>query len=134
TLSIVFVGLLAGCGSSATHEPTAAPVASPGQLARTVPLCDAKNLGVGRPNWVSPITGVDMSGVRVTNVGLRSCMLVGWPHVVAIAQGLPPVVAVRGAYGLTAPNTRPVKLTLRPSGWVSVLFAVSHSCQSPTHI
>jgi hypothetical protein len=72
-----------------------------------------------------------MSGVRVTNVGSRSCKLVGWPHVIAVAKGLPSVVAVRGAYGLTAPNEPPVVLTIRPSGWVSVLFAVSHSCEPP---
>jgi hypothetical protein len=113
------VELLAGCGGSATSA---------------TPLCGAKNLRVGRPTWVSPITGVNMSGVRVTNVGSRSCELAGWPHVVATANGLPSVVAVEGAYGLTVPNTPPVKLTIRPLGWASVLFAVSHSCEpQPAH-
>lgn len=90
---------------------------------------------MGRPDWVSPITQVSMSGVRVTNVGSRACTLDGWPRVVAVAKGLPSVVAARGAYGLTPPNQPSVKLTLRPSGWVSVLFAVSHSCEPmPAHI
>ena len=135
TLVIGAVGLLAGCGGSATSTPPAAPVTSRGELAHAAPLCDAKNLRVGRPSWVSPITGVNMSGVRVTNVGSRSCRLVGWPEVIAVARGLPSVVAVLGAYGLTPPNEPPVKMTIRPSGWVSVLFAVSHSCEPPpTHI
>jgi hypothetical protein len=130
-LLIVAVGLLAGCGGSATSAPPTAPVTSRGELVHTTPPCDGKNLRVGRPSWVSPITGVNMSGVRVTNVGSRSCKLVGWPHVIARAKGLPSVVAVRGAYGLTPPNEPPVKLTIRPSGWASVLFAVRHSCEPP---
>ena len=96
-----------------------------------MPLCDGKNLRVGRSSWVSPITGVKMSGVRVTNIGSRSCRLVGWPRAVAMAKGLPSVVAVRGAYGLTPPNEPPVRLTIRPSGWASVLFAVRNSCEPP---
>ena len=131
TLLIVAVGLLAGCGGSATGKPPTAPVSSRGDLTDTAPLCDAKYLRVGRPSWVSPITGVKMSGVRVTNIGPRSCKLVGWPHVIAMAKGLPSVVAVRGAYGLTPPNEPPVKLTIRPSGWASVLFAVRNSCEPP---
>jgi hypothetical protein len=131
TLLIVVVGLLAGCGGSATSNSPTAPVTSRGDPTDTATLCDAKNLRVGRPSWVSPITGVNMSGVRVTNVGSRSCTLVGWPHVLAIAKGLPSVVAVRGAYGLTPPNTPPAKMTIRPSGWASVLFAVRHSCEPP---
>jgi hypothetical protein len=130
-LLIVVVGLLAGCGGSVTSKPSTAPVTLRGDLADTAPPCDAKNLRVGRPSWVSPITGVNMSGVRVTNIGSRSCKLVGWPHVIALAKGLPSVVAVPGAYGLTPPNTPPVKMTIRPSGWASVLFAVSHSCEPP---
>jgi hypothetical protein len=51
--------------------------------------------------------------------------------VIARANGLPSVDAVRGAYGLTAPHTPLAKITLRPSGWASVLFAVSHSCEPP---
>jgi hypothetical protein len=134
TLLIVAVGLLAGCGGSATSKPPTAPVTSRGELADTALLCDAKNLRVGRPSWVSPITGVNMSGVRVTNVGSRSCRLVGWPRVIAVAKGLASVVAVRGAYGLTPSNEPPVKLTMGPLRWVSVLFAVSHSCEPPpTH-
>jgi len=128
------VELLAGCGGSATSRPPTAPVDSRGALVRTTPLCDAKDLRVGRPSWVSPITQVNMSGVRVTNVGSRTCRLDGWPHVIAVAKGLPSVVAVRGAYGLTPRNEPPVKLRIRPSGWVSVLFAVSHSCEPmPAH-
>jgi hypothetical protein len=126
TLLIVAVGLFAGCGGSATGKPPAAPVTSRGELADTAPLCDAKYLRVGRPSWVSPITGV--------KIGSRSCKLVGWSHVIAMAKGLPSVVAVRGAYGLTPPNEPPVKLTLRSSGWASVLFAVRSSCEPPpTH-
>jgi hypothetical protein len=129
------VELLAGCGGSATSRPPKAPVTSRGALVHTTPLCDGKNLRVGRPSWVSPITQVNMSGVRVTNIGSRSCTLVGWPHVIAIAKGLPSIVAARGAYGLTPPTEPPVKLTIRPSGWASVLFAVSHSCEpQPAHI
>lgn len=130
------VELLAGCGGSATSRPPAAPVTSGRELVHTAPLCDGTNLRVGRLSWVSPITQVNMSGVRVTNIGSNSCMLVGWPHVVAVAKGLPSIVAARGAYGLTPPNEPPVKLTIRPSGWASVLFAVSHrpSCEpQPTH-
>ena len=124
TLLIVVAGLLAGCGGSGTSTPPA----------HTASLCGADNLRVGRPSWVSPITGVNMSGVRVTNVGSRSCTLVGRPHVIATAKGLPSVDAVPGAYGLTAPNTTPAKMRLRPSRWASVLFAVSHSCEPPpTH-
>lgn len=130
-LLIVAVGLLAGCGGSATSKPPTTPVSSRGELADAAPLCDAKNLRVGRPSWVSPITGVKMSGVRVTNIGLRSCTLVGWPHVIAIAKGLPSVVAVPGAYGLTPPNEPPMKMTIRPTGWASVLFAVRNSCEPP---
>jgi hypothetical protein len=48
-----------------------------------------------------------------------------------MANGLPSVIAVQGAYGLTAPITPAVKLTIRPLGWASVLFAVSHSCEPP---
>ncbi|SRR6266567_2377474 len=130
-LLIAAVGLLAGCGGSATRTP---PVSSRGGLAHAASQCGAKNLRVGKPGWVSPITQVNMSGVRVTNVGSHSCKLVGWPHVIATAKGLPPVTAVRGAYGLTPPNTPPVKMTIRPSGWASVLFAVSHSCEpQPRH-
>jgi hypothetical protein len=129
------VEVLAGCGGSATSSPPTAPVTSTRELVHTAPLCDGTNLRVGRPSWVSPISQVNMSGVRVTNVGSRSCTLFGWPQVVALANGLPSVVAVRGAYGLTPPNEPPVRLTLRPSGWVSVLFAVSHSCEPmPAHI
>jgi hypothetical protein len=131
TLLIVVVGLLAGCGGSGTSKLPAAPVTSRGDLKDTATLCDAKNLRVSRPSWVSPITSVSMSGVRVTNSGSRSCKLVGWPHVVAIAQGLPSVVAVPGACGLSPPNRPPAKMTIRPSGWASVLFAVSHSCEPP---
>jgi hypothetical protein len=72
-----------------------------------------------------------MSGVRVTNVGPRSCKLVVWPRVIAIATGLPSVVAIDDAYGLTPPNEPPVNLTIRTFGWASVLFAVSHSCEPP---
>src|SRR6476660_7003686 len=76
-----------------------------------------------------------MSGVRVTNIGSRSCTLGGWPHVIAKARGFPSIVAARGAYGLTPPSQPPVKLTIRPLGWAAVLFAVSHSCESqPAHI
>jgi hypothetical protein len=126
--------LLSACGGSAASTPPTVPVTSPGELAHTAPLCEAKNLRVGRPSWVSPISQVNMSEVRVTNVGSRSCTLDGWPHVIAVAKGLPSVVAVRGAYGLTPPNEPPVKLTIRPSGSVSVLFAVSHSCEPmPAH-
>jgi hypothetical protein len=108
---------------------------APGELVHPTPLCDGKNLRVGRPSWVSPISQVNMSGVRVTNIGSRSCTLDGWPHVIAVAKGLRSVVAARGADGLTPPNAPPVKLTIRPSGWVSVLFAVSHSCEPmPAHI
>lgn len=125
------VVLLADCGGSATRKSPAASVTSRGQLERAVPSCEAKNLRVGRPSWVSPITGVNMSGVRVTNVGPRSCELFGWPHVIAVSKGLRSVVAIHGAYGLTAPNESPVDLTLRPLRWASVLFAVSHSCEPP---
>ena len=101
----------------------------------STPLCDGKNLRVGRPGWVSPITGVNMSGVQVTNTSSRVCRLVGWPLVVAVAKRLPRVVAAQGAYGLTPPSEPPARLTIRPSGSVSVLFAVSHSCEpQPAHL
>lgn len=122
------VELLAGCGGASASAPPTASVAPSAELVHAASVCDGKNLRVGRPSWVSPLTQVTMSGVRVTNVGSRSCWLDGWPDVIAVAKGLPSVVAVRGGYGLTPPNEPPVKLTLRPSGWVSVLFAVSHSC------
>jgi hypothetical protein len=125
------VELLAGCRGSPTSRPPTATVTSRGALVHTTRLCDAKYLRVGRPSWVSPITGVKMSGVRVTNIGPRSCKLIGWPHVIAMANGLPSVAAVRGAYGLTPSNESPVKLTVRPSGWASVLFAVRNSCEPP---
>jgi hypothetical protein len=123
------VELLAGCGGSAPSSPPAALVTSRGELVHAAPLCDGRNLRVGRPHWVSPISQVNMSGVRVTNIGSRSCALDGWPRVVAVTKGLPSIVAARGAYGLAPPNEPPLKLTIRPSGWVSVLFAVSHSCE-----
>jgi hypothetical protein len=133
----LFLGvlLLAGCGGTSAGRPPSAPVTSRGDLVGAVPPCEGNNLRVGRPSWVSPISQVNLSGVRVTNVGSRSCTLFGWPQVIAVAKGLPSVLAVRGAYGLTPPNEPPVKLTLHRSGWVSVLFAVSHSCEPmPTHI
>ena len=121
------VELLAGCGGSATRT-------SQVKSGHTAPACDGRNLRVSGASWVSPISQVSMSGVRVTNIGARSCTLDGWPHVIAKAKGLPSVVAARGAYGLTPPNEPPVKLTMRPSGSVAVLFAVSHSCRPiPMH-
>jgi hypothetical protein len=135
TLSFMVVGLLTAGVGSAPSKPAPTPLTSRGELADTAPLCNANALRVGRPSWVSPLTGVNMSGVRVTNIGSHSCQLVGWPQVIATAAGLPSVVGVRGAYGLTPPNTRPAKITIRPSGWASVLFAVSHSCEpQPTHL
>lgn len=127
--------LLAGCGGSAASRPPTPPVISRGEVVDAAPRCGGNDLRVGRPSWVSPISQVNMSEVPVTNVGSRSCTLFGWPQVIAVAKRLPSVVAVRGGYGLTPPNEPPVKLTLRPSGWVSVLFAVSHSCEpTPAHI
>jgi hypothetical protein len=131
---IVFAGLLAAWVGSAPSKAVMTPVTSRVAASDPAPLCDAGNLRVGRPRWVSPITNVNMSGVRVTNIGSRLCRLVGWPSVVAVGKGLPSVAAVPGAYGLAAVlRTRPV--TLRPSGWASVLFAVSHSCEpQPIHL
>jgi hypothetical protein len=83
---------------------------------------------------VSPLTGVKMSGVRVTNVGVRLCKVTGWPHVVATANGLPSVEAVQDGYGLTALHIRSEELALRPLGWAAVLFAVRNSCEpQPAH-
>lgn len=127
------VVLLGACGGSATSSPTTGQVSS-SEVVHSVSPCDGKNLRMGRPSWVSPISQVTLSGVRVTNIGLRSCTIDGWPRVIAIAKRLPSVVALHGAYGLTPPNEPPVKLTIRPSGWAAVLFAVSHSCEPrPTH-
>ena len=89
-------------------------------------LCASYDLRVSHPYWVSPITGVDMSGVRVTNVGTRTCALRGIPSATARAPGLPAVDAVPGAWGLTPPFG--TNVTLAPRKAAAVVFATSHNC------
>lgn len=89
-------------------------------------LCASYDLRVSGPYWVSPITGVDMTGVRVTNIGNRTCALRGVPSVTAHAPGLPDVDAVPGAWGLSLPFGTDVVLAPRKAA--QVVFATSHNC------
>lgn len=107
-------------------------VADPGPLsAAVVARCNPAQLTVGHFSWVSPITGVNMSGVRVTNLGPRACVLAGSPSVSVSGRGLPAVRAIPNAYGLGELNEGVIHVL---SGrWASLLFATSHSCApSPT--
>ena len=86
---------------------------------RRADACTA--IRIDDPHAVVPITGVDMVAVRVTNVGLRACVLRGVPAVTAGA-----IRAVPHAYGNKPPGDG--ELRLRPGASGAITFATTHSC------